>query len=71
MHPMRTLIDLTESSEGIPHELALQIAQQVFGFRTLDMQNRDQLDFKDVSKDSVRRALDAAYRAGVESHRVK
>jgi len=47
----------------VPQGIA-QIAQSMLGFQTLDPRNSDQLDFKEVSVNSIRDALIAAYELG-------
>lgn len=46
------------------HDLFTQIAREHLHIETLELRNRDHLDFHDVGVVGVQRALDAAYRAG-------
>lgn len=45
-------------------KLLTRIAREHLGFETLKTRNRDSLDFRDVSAEGVRRALQAAYDDG-------
>jgi hypothetical protein len=46
------------------NDIFSQIARQHLGIETLEQRNRDGLDFHEVGVVGVKRALDAAYRAG-------
>ena len=48
-------------------ELLAAIAYEKLGFTTLETRNSDSLDFRDVAVWSVKDALEAAYRAGVDA----
>ena len=52
-------------SMGIKADIE-QIARDHLGVETLETRNMDALDFHDVSVEGIRRALLAAYMAGVE-----
>lgn len=52
-------------------ELLAAIAREKLGFTTLETRNSDSLDFRDVAVWSVKDALEAAYRAGVDSAKGK
>ena len=41
------------------------VALKVLGIRTLELQNSDRLDFHDLSVETIRLALNAAYEAGL------
>ena len=41
-----------------------EIAARILDIETLTLQNRDSLDFHDLSVHSIKRALEAAYEAG-------
>jgi anti-sigma regulatory factor (Ser/Thr protein kinase) len=47
-------------------KLILKIAQKHFGVETLETQNRDRLDFKEVSVQEIKAALAEAFKLGVE-----
>ena len=49
--------------------LLTRIAQTTLGIETLQSQGSDRLDFHEVSVDSLREALEAAFQAGVEQGR--
>ena len=48
-------------------DLLAAIAHEKLGFTTLETRNSDSLDFRDVAVWSVKDALEAAYRAGVDA----
>lgn len=48
-------------------ELFTQIAREHLGIETLEARNRDSLDFHEIGVAAVRKALEAAYRAGAAS----
>ncbi len=48
-------------------ETIRRIARERLGFNTLEVRNRDSLDFREVSCWQVERALRDAYEAGVAS----
>ena len=48
-------------------DLLAAIAREKLGFTTLETRNSDSLDFRDVAVWSVKDALEAAYRAGVDA----
>lgn len=52
-------------------ELLAAIAREKLGFTTLETRSSDSLDFRDVAVWSVKDALEAAYRAGVDSAKGK
>lgn len=52
-------------------DLLAAIAREKLGFTTLETRNSDSLDFRDVAVWSVKDALEAAYRAGVDSAKGK
>lgn len=45
----------------------LNIAKENFNIGTLEVRNRDSLDFHDVSVGSIKHALEQAYQAGIKS----
>lgn len=45
------------------------IAREIIGLRTLAVRGHDSLDFHDLSVNTIRRALEAAYEAGRKSPR--
>lgn len=47
------------------------IALKILGIRTLDLQNSDRLDFHDLSVETIRLALNAAYEAGLAQNQKK
>ena len=49
--------------------LLTRIAHTVLRIETLESQGSDRLDFHDVSVESLREALEAAYNAGIEQGR--
>ena len=51
---------------GKLEQLLTQIAQNKLGIETLETRRSDSLDFHDVAVWSVRDALEAAFKAGVE-----
>lgn len=48
-----------------------RIAHEMLDIETLETRNSDSLDFHDVAVWQVRKALEAAFRAGSESVKVK
>jgi len=48
------------------NECLSQIAKHYLGIKTLEVRNSDRLDFHDVGVASLKDALEAAYRAGLE-----
>ncbi|MEI7605768.1 MAG: hypothetical protein WCJ64_00145 [Rhodospirillaceae bacterium] len=46
-----------------------EIAGKVLGLETLATQNRDSLDFHDLSVWQIKKALEAAFQAGAEAAR--
>lgn len=44
-----------------------EIANRYLGIETLETRNSDRLDFHDVAVWSIKEALEAAYRAGLEA----
>ncbi len=52
------------TEDKIPQKALLEIAQRHLGLETLEPRNSDSLDFHDLSVWQIRRALEAAYRAG-------
>lgn len=51
------------------HVTLARIAHTELGIETLETRSSDRLDFHEVSVESLRAALDAAYRAGLEQGR--
>lgn len=51
------------------NDLFTNIVREHLGIETLEVRNRDSLDFHDVSVAGVRRALEAAYAAGRAAER--
>ena len=52
--------------------LLTRIAQTTLHIETLESRGSDRLDFHDVSVESLREALEAAYNAGIEQgHRTR
>jgi hypothetical protein len=47
------------------------VALKVLGIRTLELQNSDRLDFHDLSVETIRLALNAAYEAGLAQNQKK
>jgi hypothetical protein len=47
-------------------KLFREIAHRYLGIETLEVRNRDRLDFHDVGVVGVQKALEAAYQAGVK-----
>lgn len=54
-------------SPAAEQEIA-DIATNVLGLQTLEVRNRDCLDFPEVAAWALRRALEAAYLAGMVDH---
>jgi hypothetical protein len=55
---------MTADTNATAEAVALELARKHFNVKTLDVRGRDHLDFHDVSVESIRRALVAAYEAG-------
>ena len=52
-------------------DLFTRIAREQLMIETLEVRNRDALDFQEVSVIAIRRALEAAYRAGRAGEPIK
>lgn len=50
----------------VPEKVILEIAQKYFSVETLEVKNRDSLDFYDVHVMSIKRALEEAYNLGLK-----
>ena len=48
-------------------KIILNIAKENFNIKTLEVRNRDSLDFHDVSVVSIKNALEQSYQAGIKS----
>lgn len=68
---MTSITALTSIAADFAHdqaaEAADQIAAEILNIRTLEDRGRDRLDFHDLHVANIRRALEAAFNAGVET----
>lgn len=64
---VRKRVVLSRQKENAMDETINRIASVELSIETLDVRNRDSLDFHDLHVLSIRAALEAAYKAGAES----
>ena len=58
-------ITMNKNTNDQMDKAVAEIAARILGVETLTPQNRDSLDFHDLSVWNIRRALEAAYEAGL------
>ena len=58
------MTEATRTESAAPEALILDIATRHFFIETLEIRNRDRLDFHDVAVWAIRAALEEAFEAG-------